>query len=205
VSRLITFSPTSWLILPWQASPPGQDRGDAANPVISRPGRHLWDPDSAVGELGGDALTPSAFPFRDWHPFTKPVLILTEELAQLLYLGVSPFCTRSPGLVLKQTSKWQSLPHCEVDREVDRKKPPPPWWGFLFTMFPHQELEHLNTRRNMGRSFREQISCQIVDVTKPWRATPGHEHRFKGSFPWKHRVHYVPFKFSKNALNSKWC
>ena len=61
------------------------------------------------------------------------------------------------------------------------------------------------TRRNMGRSFREQISCQIVDVKKPWRATPGHEHRFKGSFPWKHRVHYVPFKFSKNALNSKWC
>jgi len=30
-----------------------------------------------------------------------------------------------------------------------------------------------DTRRNMGRSFREQISCQIVDVTKPWRATPG--------------------------------
>jgi len=53
--------------------------------------------------------------------------------------------------------------------------------------------------------FQEQISCQIVDVTKPRRATPGYEHRFKGSFPWKHRVHYVPFKFSKNALNSKWC
>jgi len=58
---------------------------------------------------------------------------------------------------------------------------------------------------NMGWSFQEQISCQIVDVTKPCRATPGHEHRFKGSFPWKHRVHYVPLKFSKNALNAKWC
>ena len=63
----------------------------------------------------------------------------------------------------------------------------------------------VNTGGNMGWSFQEQISCQILDVTKPWRATPGHEHRFKGSFPWKHRVHYVPFKFSKNALNSKWC
>jgi len=31
--------------------------------------------------------------------------------------------------------------------------------------------------------FQEQISCQIVDVTKPWWATPGYEHRFKGSFP----------------------
>jgi len=38
VSRLITFPPTSWLLLPWQASPPGKVRGDAANPMISRPG-----------------------------------------------------------------------------------------------------------------------------------------------------------------------
>jgi len=61
------------------------------------------------------------------------------------------------------------------------------------------------SRGNMGWSFQEQISCQIVHVTKPWRATPGHEHRFKGSFPENTRVHYVPFKFSTNALNLKWC
>jgi len=30
--------------------------------------------------------------------------------------------------------------------------------------------------------FQEQISCQIVDIRKPWRATPGYEHRFKGYF-----------------------
>jgi len=41
---------------------------------------------------------------------------------------------------------------------------------------------HWYSRGNMGWSFQEQISCQIVDVTKPWRANPGHEHRFKGCF-----------------------
>jgi len=47
------------------------------------------------------------------------------------------------------------------------------------------------TRGNMGWSFRQQISFQVVDVTKPWRATPGHKHRFKVSSAWKQRVYYV--------------
>ena len=76
--------------------------------------------------------------------------------------------------------------------------------------------------RNMDWSFQEQISCQIVDVTKPWRANPGYEHQIKGCFAWKHQsslrtiqilekcfefkmmLHYlVPGLFSTNALDSK--
>ena len=73
----------------------------------------------------------------------------------------------------------------------------------------------------MGWSFEEQISSQIVDVTKPWRATLGYEHRFKGffhenkefityiqilekCFEFKMMLDYlVPGLFSTNALNSK--
>jgi len=80
----------------------------------------------------------------------------------------------------------------------------------------------------MGRSFREQISCQIVDVTKPWRATPGKGRTMKTDsmvtfheksvfmernqeFEWygmnsvfsKHRVHPVPFKFSIKCFEFK--
>ena len=41
----------------------------------------------------------------------------------------------------------------------------------------------VESRRNMGWSFVGKNSSQFVDVTKPWRATPGYEYRFKGSFP----------------------
>jgi len=110
VSKLITFPPTSWLLLPWQASPHGKVREDAANPVISRPGR-LCTSEISILLLVCSAVAHHchhrpALPFRDWHPFTKPVLILS----QLLYLSVSPFCTRSRGLVLKP----QNLPN-QVD------------------------------------------------------------------------------------------
>jgi len=39
VSRLISFSPTYSLLLPWQSSPTGNVGSEAANPVVSRPGR----------------------------------------------------------------------------------------------------------------------------------------------------------------------
>jgi len=68
----------------------------------------------------------------------------------------------------------------------------------------------------MGWSFQEQISCQIVDVTKPWRATVGHKlfHERQSSlrtiqilekcFEFKMMQDYlVPGLFSANALNSK--
>ena len=47
--------------------------------------------------------------------------------------------------------------------------------------------------------FQEQISCQLVDVTKPWRATPGHEHRFKGSFPCMY-VSFIGLRLTKTSL-----
>jgi len=75
VSRLITFPPTSWLLLPWQASPPGKVRGDAANPLISRPGR-LSTSETPIPLLVSSAVTHHfhhrpALPFRDWHPLTE--------------------------------------------------------------------------------------------------------------------------------------
>jgi len=39
VNRLISFSPTCSLLLPWQASPTGNVGSEAAKPVVSRPGR----------------------------------------------------------------------------------------------------------------------------------------------------------------------
>ena len=39
VNTLILFSPMCSLLLPWQASPTGNDGSQAANPVVSRPGR----------------------------------------------------------------------------------------------------------------------------------------------------------------------
>jgi len=84
VSRLIKFPPRSWLLLSWQASPPGKVRGDAANPVTSRPGR-LRTSEIPIPLLVSSAVTHHchhrpALPFRDW----KPVLILTEEISSTL-------------------------------------------------------------------------------------------------------------------------
>jgi len=71
---------------------------------------HLWDPNAAVGELGGDASLPLAacIAFPRLALFHKTCTkIWLRKLAQILYLGVSPFCTRSRGLVLV----LRSLPH----------------------------------------------------------------------------------------------
>jgi len=82
VSRLITFPPTSWLLVPWQASPPGKVRNDVAHPLISTPHR-LRTSEIPMPKCVSSAVTHRchhrpALPFRDWHPFTKPVLILAE-------------------------------------------------------------------------------------------------------------------------------
>jgi len=79
VSRLIIFPPTRWLLLPWQASPPdtqvGQRRRGQSRDIKTGQATHLWDPDSAVGELGGDESLPSessaCIAFSRLAPFHK--------------------------------------------------------------------------------------------------------------------------------------
>jgi len=88
VSRLITFPPTSWLLLPWQASPPGKGRSDAAHPVISTPHRlctsEIPMPKSVSSAVTHRCHHQPALSFQDWHPFTKPVLILAEEVSDVI-------------------------------------------------------------------------------------------------------------------------
>jgi len=83
VSRIIIFPPTRWLLLPWQGSPPEKIRSDAAHPVISTPQRlHTSEiplPKSVSSAVTHRCHHRPALPFQDWHPFTKPVLILAEE------------------------------------------------------------------------------------------------------------------------------
>jgi len=87
VSRLITFPPTSWLLLPWQASLPGTVSSDAAHPVISTPHRlrtsEIPLPKSVSSAVTHRCHHRPALPFRvrDWHPFTKPVLTLVEKFS----------------------------------------------------------------------------------------------------------------------------
>ena len=85
VSRLITFPPTSWLLLPWQPSPPGKVRSDAAHPVISTRHRlrtsEIPRPKSVSSAVTHRCHHRPALPFRDWHPFTNPVLILAKEIS----------------------------------------------------------------------------------------------------------------------------
>jgi len=92
---LITFPPTSLLILQWQASPLGNVRSDAAHPVISTLHR-LRTSEIQMPKSVSSAVTHRwhhlpALPFRDWHPFTKPYWFWQRKLAQRLYLVVTPF------------------------------------------------------------------------------------------------------------------
>jgi len=109
VSRLITFPPTSWLLLPWQASPPGKVRSDEAHPLISTPHRlrtsEIPMPKSVSSAVTHRCHHQPALPFRDWHPFTKQVLILVEEISSTFV----PRCYAvfSPSLIL--VLKPQSL------------------------------------------------------------------------------------------------
>jgi len=79
------ISHTSWLLLPWQASPPAKVRSDAAHPMISTPHRlrksEIPMPKSVSSAVMHHCHHRPALPFRDWHPFTKPVLILSKEIS----------------------------------------------------------------------------------------------------------------------------
>ena len=81
VSRLITFPPTSWLLLPWQTSPPGKVRGDAAHPLISTPHRlrtsEIPMPKSVYSAVTHRCHHRPALPFRDW----QLVLISAEKIS----------------------------------------------------------------------------------------------------------------------------
>jgi len=132
VSRLITFPPTSWLLLTWQASPPGtvksQRRRGPSRDIKTGQATHLWDPDGAVGELGGQWRIIAIIGLH----YLSEIGTLSQNrcwfwrrtLAQLLYLGVSPFCTRSRGLVLKPQSPPHRVNWCAscVDSKPKKKK-----------------------------------------------------------------------------------
>jgi len=111
VSRLITFPPTSWWFLPWRQVRPEKSEATRAIP---------WYQDRA-----GYAPLRSRFCCW-WARWWRFIAIISlhclfeigtlsqnrywfwqRKLAQRLYLDVSPFCTRSRGLVLKP----QSLPY----------------------------------------------------------------------------------------------
>jgi len=139
VSRHITFHPgTSWLLLPWQASPPGKVRGDAANPMISRPGR-LHTSEISILLLVSSAVAHHChhrplWPFQDWHPFTKPVLILTKEINSTFVprfprfvpvLEVWYFLKVSPSewiVVLCSAPKKELIRHALHKRAVRQKR-----------------------------------------------------------------------------------
>jgi len=59
--------------------------------------QNLWDPEGAIGELGGDACSPfsAIFARRALKTICKPTLLLAEEIKLPSHLRVSPCCTRS--------------------------------------------------------------------------------------------------------------
>jgi len=81
------ISPTSWLLLPWQASPPGtvksqRRRGQSCDIKTG----HTSASEIPMPLLVSSVVTHHyhhrpVLPFQDWHPFTKPSLILTEEIS----------------------------------------------------------------------------------------------------------------------------
>ena len=106
VSRLITFPPTSWLLLPWQAKSVRKSQRRRGQSRDIKTG-HISEIPMPL--LVSSAVThhASALHFRDLAPFHTTGTNCQRRLSQPMYLGVSPFCTRSRGLVLKS----QSLPH----------------------------------------------------------------------------------------------
>jgi len=89
-----TIHPTSWLLLPWQASPPGKVRSDAANPVIST-SHTLRTSEIPMPKSVSSAVMHRCHHQPHWHPFTKPVLILKEEISSTFVPGGSVLYTIS--------------------------------------------------------------------------------------------------------------
>ena len=132
VSRPITFPPTSWLLLPWQASPPGKCRGDAANPVISRLGRlrtsEILIPLLVSSAVKHDCHHRPALPFRSCHPFRKQVLILTEEISSTFVPRCFPILypiSRSGTKISKSPPPSGIVPHEGALKRHFREIPDP--------------------------------------------------------------------------------
>jgi len=91
------------MLLPWQASPTGNAGSEAANPVVSTPHRRTSEiPTPLSVSL---VVTPPrhhlrTLPSESGGLWQNRYKLLQRKLAELLYLGISPFCTRSRGLVL---------------------------------------------------------------------------------------------------------
>jgi len=102
--HLWSFCPTCSLIHQWQASPTCSVGSEAANPVVSKPGRLRTSEIPMPLSVSLVMMPPRhhlpALPFEigelrpNWYYFCH------RELAHLLYLGITPFCTWSRGLVL---------------------------------------------------------------------------------------------------------
>jgi len=73
----------TFLLFTWSQS--RKVRSDTAHPVISTPHRlrtsEILMPKSVSSAVTHCCHHRPALPFWDWHPFTKPVLILAEEIS----------------------------------------------------------------------------------------------------------------------------
>ena len=91
-------------LLPLQASPTGNVRSEAANPVVSRPGRlrasEIPKPLSMSLMMTPPRHHQPALPSKIGELPQNWYWCWQKKLAQLLYLRISPFCIRFQGLVL---------------------------------------------------------------------------------------------------------
>jgi len=90
VSRLITFPPTSWLLLPWQAKSVRKSQRRRGQSRDIKTG-HISEIPMPL--LVSSAVThhASALHFRDLAPFHTTGTNCQRRLSQPMYLGVSPF------------------------------------------------------------------------------------------------------------------
>jgi len=104
LGRLILFSPTRSLLLPWRASPTGNIGSDAANPVVWTPHRLrssvIPKPMSVCLVVMPPCHHQPALPSWIGELRQKRYKFRQRKLAHLLYVGISLFCTWSRGLVL---------------------------------------------------------------------------------------------------------
>jgi len=104
MSRLISFAPTCSLLLTWQASPTCNIESSADNPMVSTPYRlHSSEIPKPLSVdfvvIPPPKQQPALSSLIGGLP-QKQYYFWQRKLAQLVYIGVSPFCTRSGGLVL---------------------------------------------------------------------------------------------------------
>jgi len=95
VRRLILFSPTCSLLLPWQTSPTSNVESEAANPVVSTP--HMRTSEIPKPLLMSLVVTPPRhhLPALPSENGELPVLFLAEEMcaARPISLCTSEFCS----------------------------------------------------------------------------------------------------------------